>query len=469
MIDRPSLSLTALQQIRETITAGGHIPLAALDELIVQTASSDQSIARAGLTALFPGLIEWLNDSFTPESAFYYNQVFSQIIETCRHLPEGIELDLWLRRFDLLDRQSLLARFDRLGKTMDREQPARIDPGRLRRVLFLSRVTIGADVAVTSVLIDGLRCSLPDPNQVEIVLIGPRKLEELFGGDPRIRIREVSYDRGGTLLDRLLSWRAVIAAVEKETSGLGEGEYLVIDPDSRLTQLGLLPLLPPSAEPCGYRFFPSRVFTAPGCSSLGQLAAAWMAGLGGGDRGGRSFVALPERFKLLGRQIGGLLREMGAPRIVAVSLGVGGNEEKRRGEKFEIELLRQLSQDSWVILDQGFTEAEQRQVEAAISPRRGTGLPIIAMDENNFLTFTESVKSRNGILTWRGGIGSLAGLIAASDQYVGYDSSGQHIAAALGIPGTTYFSSSNPAIFAKRWAPFGDKSKVEIEEEGQSD
>ncbi|MFM8392397.1 MAG: glycosyltransferase family 9 protein, partial [Acidobacteriota bacterium] len=77
--------------------------------------------------------------------------------------------------------------------------------------------------------------------------------------------------------------------------------------------------------------------------------------------------------------------------------------------------------------------------------------------------FAAPAKSPNGILTWRGGIGSLAGLIAASDQYVGYDSSGQHIAAALGIPGTTYFSSTNPAIFAKRWAPFGHQSRVIIE------
>ena len=114
-----------------------------------------------------------------------------------------------------------------------------------------------------------------------------------------------------------------------------------------------------------------------------------------------------------------------------------------------------------MILDQGFTEAEERQVERAIAPWRGTGRPIIALNERNFADFTPSVESPRGILTWQGGIGSLAGLIAASDQYVGYDSSGQHIAAALDIPGLTYFNSTNPTTFAQRWAPFSNQSRVD--------
>lgn len=459
MIERCELAAAALQEIRESIIAGAPLPVAELQELIELTVSRDEAVARAGLSALFPGLIEWLNDSFAPAAADYYNQIFSQVIETCRRRPEGAALDQLLDLFALPDQQALRQRFDHLRKELE---PDLLDPARLRRLIVLSRVTIGADVAVTSVLIDGVRRALPAAQRLEVVIIGPAKLGELYGGDPRIRISDVAYQRGGTLIDRLLSWSEVLRAVESEVSGLAPDEFLVIDPDSRLTQLGLLPLLPPPVEARRYRFFPSRVFSVPGCSSLGQLAAAWTAG-GGSAGDARSFVALPERFRLLGREISGRLREKGAARIVTVSLGVGGNEEKRRGEKFEIELLRQLSQDSWVILDQGFTKAEQQQVERAISPRRGSGLPIIATAEDEQEAFAAPAKSPNGILTWRGGIGSLAGLIAASDQYVGYDSSGQHIAAALGIPGTTYFSSTNPAIFAKRWAPFGHQSRVIIE------
>jgi ADP-heptose:LPS heptosyltransferase len=62
---------------------------------------------------------------------------------------------------------------------------------------------------------------------------------------------------------------------------------------------------------------------------------------------------------------------------------------------------------------------------------------------------------RADAVTWDGGIGAFAGLIAASDQYVGYDSAGQHIAAALRIPTLTIFVNSNSATFAERWRPYG--------------
>ena len=449
----------ALQRIRESIAAGAEIPVSALDELILLATESDEAIARSGLTAIFPGLIEWLNDSFTPQAAFYYNEIFAQIIDSCRHHQAGSELDQWLHRYELPDRPSLLRRFEQLPKVMGYDQ---FDRFRLRRVIWLSRVTIGADIAVTSVLMDGLRRALPDPDRVEMVLVGPGKLVELYGGDPQIRIREVEYRRGGTLFDRLLSWRSVVTAVETEISGLDEGEYLVIDPDSRLTQLGLLPVLPPAVESRGYRFFPSRIFTAPDCSSLGELAAAWTADSGITDST-RSFIAPPARFIHLGRSIADRLRKMGAEQIVTVSLGVGGNEEKRRGESFEIDLLGRLCREGWVILDRGFTPDEERQVEAAIAPWRRSGLPILTADEDQLPSLNRPATSKHGILTWRGGIGSLAGLIAASDRYVGYDSSGQHLAAALEIPGITYFSSNNPAIFARRWAPFSQKSQVVTE------
>jgi ADP-heptose:LPS heptosyltransferase len=46
-------------------------------------------------------------------------------------------------------------------------------------------------------------------------------------------------------------------------------------------------------------------------------------------------------------------------------------------------------------------------------------------------------------------------LIAASDRYIGYDSAGQHIAAAIRVPTLTIFVNSNSATFAERWRPYG--------------
>lgn len=445
----------ALALVRTAIVKGEEIPAGELKKLIEVAASDDPSIAGVGLRAIFPGLVEWLNDSFTAAGAVYYNEIFSRVIDFYRGQPAGEELDRLLRGFGLTDREEMLRRSGRLGWPLSGTE---FESGRLRRAIFLSRVTIGADVAVTSVLIDGLRRLVPDPSRLEIVIVGSRKLQELYGGDQRIRVREVAYERTGGLLDRLMSWREVLAAIRSEISGLEVDEYLVVDPDSRLTQLGLLPLLPAEIEERAYRFFPSRVFTAPGCSSLGQLAAAWI-----GVKEARSLLAPPACHLEQGREVVRRLRLMGAPRIITVSFGVGGNAEKSAGEGFEVGLLRRLSRKGWVILDEGISKAEREQVDQVVSPLRTEGVPVIAVNEEKGWKeahFGHSGCHEKGILTWQGGIGSLAGLIAASDRYIGYDSSGQHLAAALGIPAVTIFVSANPPVFADRWAPSGPRSRT---------
>src|ERR1019366_9201020 len=108
----------------------------------------------------------------------------------------------------------------------------------VRKALVLSRVTLGADVAITSVVLQKAKKSFP---QAELVLLGSPKLLQLFGGDGSLRIRNIQYQTDGGLLDRLASWLPVAEAVEEETASLRPEEFVVIDPDSRLLQLGLLP------------------------------------------------------------------------------------------------------------------------------------------------------------------------------------------------------------------------------------
>jgi hypothetical protein len=65
------------------------------------------------------------------------------------------------------------------------------------------------------------------------------------------------------------------AAIEEESRGLREGELGVVDPDSRMTQLGMLPLIPQDRD---YYHFESRRFRAPGCDRLRPLARRWCDG-----------------------------------------------------------------------------------------------------------------------------------------------------------------------------------------------
>jgi hypothetical protein len=480
-------AMVAVAQILSQIEGGetSEIPGEAVRRLCELAADPDPVVANSGLKMLFGGLIERLNDSFTPEAARYYPEIFSQVIDFCRHRPEGpdglnglnelngldssdgVRLDRLLNRFNLVDVNALRRRYDRCARTLT---PRQIAPRRLqslRKVLFPSRVTIGADVAITSVLMDGIRQAVSGGNLrspgVELVLLGSRKLEELYGGDPLIRVREIGYARGGSLSERLGSWCDLVGLVESELEGLATDEYLIIDPDSRLTQLGLLPLIGPKVEEECYYLFPSREYTAPGCSSLGELASAWIGKLTGkltgeligGQSSARPFLALPESQRRTGAEVVASLRRAGAENVITVSLGVGGNEEKRVSDHFEADLLRHLTEDAWVIVDQGFSASEQEQVERALGPLRAAGLNILKSGEKEAAGDPVSRQaSRTGILTWQGGIGSLAGLIAASDRYIGYDSSGQHLAAALGIPAITIFATGNSPLFTARWTPW---------------
>ena len=87
-------------------------------------------------------------------------------------------------------------------------------------------MTLGADVAVTSVMLDAAKRRYPD---AEVVFVGPHKSYELFEADPRIKHLPTPYARSGALRDRL-----------QASASLWLEDGIVIDPDSRLSQLGLL-------------------------------------------------------------------------------------------------------------------------------------------------------------------------------------------------------------------------------------
>ena len=133
----------------------------------------DRAIAEDDGRALFSIVVERLGDLFEPRLCDTYARLFSEVI--ARVCPE------------------LIPRTRRItGK-------AGLWPA-TNRVYVLSRITLGADVAVTSVLLDAAKRRYPS---AEIVFVGPRKNYEFFEADPRIPHREVPYARGGSLRDRL--------------------------------------------------------------------------------------------------------------------------------------------------------------------------------------------------------------------------------------------------------------------------
>jgi ADP-heptose:LPS heptosyltransferase len=289
------------------------------------------------------------------------------------------------------------------------------DSARVRRVFVLSRVTLGADVAVTSVMLDAAKRRFPG---ADIILAGAEKSWQLFAADPRIRWLPISYGRGGSLRERLSIWPELAAS-------LSAPESIVIDPDSRLTQLGLLPVCPEE----NYFYFDSLRYGADTQDSLTTLAQRWAA----------EVFETPDAAPYLAPAESA---DIGEEPFITLNLGVGENLSKCLPDPFEEELLRALSQTgARTVVDLGSGEEEKARVLAAIAR---SGAP------------------QSRIRTWRGSFAALASIIARASLYVGYDSAGQHAAAVLGTPLVTVFAGfASPRAF-DRWRPTGPGPKEVI-------
>ena len=349
-----------------------------------------------------------------------------------------------------MDRLGLATEADLLTRKQSLSA-ARPQPNRhlVRKIILLSRVTIGADVAVTSVILGRLKNLAP---QAELVWIGPRKLAELYSGDRRLRLQAADYDRGGHLLDRLLSWLPLPAAIEDESRGLGDGELWVVDPDSRMTQLGMLPVTPQDRH---YYHFESRRFRAPGCDRLSQLAARWCDEQWGSVETpdyAHPFVALTDEQIAFGHEVVSRLRGDETKKVICLSFGVGGNNNKSLGEEFEERLLVALASRFALLIDKGGSPEEHQMIERMIDRLRAAGKRVVGAREG--VPLSDETEGFD-LMTWEGGIGSFAALVRASDQYIGYDSAGQHLAAAQGVPTLTIFVNSGSPLFAARWHPSG--------------
>jgi len=239
-----------------------------------------------------------------------------------------------------------------------------------------------------------------------------------------------------------------------------------VDPDSRLTQLGLLPV---TEDDAAYYFFESRSFTKPKLPRIGQLTARWLSDLfEPGDRALYPYAALLPEHARLGRDLCWRIRLDGGSHIAAVSFGVGGNPRKRISEAFETELLAALLDNgSRIVLDKGVGEEVER-ANRIIAALRDRGKNVAEAEEGAVPKRSEREKLRCDVLAWQGGVGLFSALIAASDLYIGYDSAFQHVAAALGVPVIDIFADLRSPLFVSRWAPHA-RGRVKVVKGGLSD
>jgi len=313
--------------------------------------------------------------------------------------------------------------------------------------VFPSRVTPGAEVAVTSVGIRMLQERYPD---AEIVLLGSPRLEQLFGSARGLRIAEVGYARHGGLLERFRTWLGAVDAVRD----LGSDSVLVVDPDSRITQLGLLPL----TSDANYLPFNGSSAALDDGRSLGELFADRLSRvLGTGEQVLRAapYIALKaDDVRFAVEAFSGM--ELNNRRCASISFGVGGNEDKRIGEHFELELVQRLMELGWaVVLDMGIVPSEVEAARRVMRLQEEQGYRVASFSVD------EIPSGPVDLAGWDGDMGKFAALISRTDHYLGYDSLFQHVAAAQGISLVTLFTGFSSPVFPRRWRPVGT-GRVEV-------
>jgi ADP-heptose:LPS heptosyltransferase len=432
--------------LRDDAIAQGYLG-EAITLLVEMATLDDPTLSQHGVHGIFPGLVEHLADAFEPAAAQLYNQLFVQVIQACRQMQGGAVLDAQLRSFGLITHDHLLERAARVRakKIFDHTFA-----GTVKKAIVLSRVTLGADVAVTSVALVALRLACP---KAELILLASPKTQPLFAGNTNIHLCPVVYPRGGGLLARLGGWSAIVEAIRQHVRDLDVTEYVIVDPDSRLTQLGLLPL---GLDDRPYYFFDSRSYCIPGQHKIGELTAHWLQQVFGLNTPLYPFVALAPADVLFAQGLVQQLRLRQGKVLVSVNLGVGANPTKRLPDPFESSLLESLLRaGASVLLDKGGEEQEAARVEALSMLMAAKGFQTAALDEATTRLPQAFPSSQAQLITWQGSIGTFGALVAESDVYIGYDSAGQHLAAALGVPAIDIFAGFSSPLMPERWSPYG--------------
>jgi ADP-heptose:LPS heptosyltransferase len=257
-------------------------------------------------------------------------------------------------------------------------------------------------------------------------------------------------------------------SVSQRLKGLTPDEYVIVDPDSRLTQLGMLPLV---SGDSGYYFFESRSYSLPAVEPLSLLAGCWLDEVFGfaqpltrqavrkpfrrdespGYRPEYPYVALPADDVARGKSFRTLIEG----RLAAVNLGIGGNAEKRIDDPFEADLLAALLHEGYtLVLDRGAGEEELARTERLKAELRGRGK--VVKDVPPTATPAAPDDTPADAYVWEGSLSGFGGLIAQADLYCGYDSAGGHLAAAMGAPVITLFTDAQRPKFIQRWTPWGE-------------
>ena len=434
--------------------SGGHEVILEYIDLLCEIAASDEPrLSQPAISALYGTIIEGLSDSFSSSGVTTCNLVLTRILSFVRTRPQGKETNHLLNSLGFSLTEELLSRYDKLRRINPIPESVKKKVG---KIIILSRATIGADVAITSIIVHRAHSSFPN---AELVLIAPKGIKDIFEGISRVRFVELPYERHGTFFDRTTGWPRLHQIVQQEHQGVEPDEILIFDPDTRFSQLGLLPLAPVK-NTC---YFSSRVTISDGTNpSLSKLTNQWLDKLLGEKHFTPPKISLPAvHLKNAGAALQHI-RKAGCDFIIAINFGIGKNIKKRIPDPFEKELLPALlkEKNTLIFLDSGAGRPEGlKKMRALLAAAKTQSIPTDFITENKLSSFKAGFS--HGVVGFKGSVGATGAIINESDGFIGYDSMCQHLAAATRTPSVIVFAGAPTPRFLARWRP-GNSDSVTI-------
>lgn len=418
--------------------------LAAAELLAEEACRKDEARRGRALRTLFCEVVEPLNDSFRSTDRDRYARYFGRVV--WRVVADDDELAPALAAHGIRSEADLLARHRRVRT--DRCRGA----AKPRTLAVLSRVTLGADVLLTAPLCAHLRRAWPD---ARIVLIGDPKLEGLIGGTPGLEILPLRYARRGDLRERLRAWldlREAVAGLEPD---------LVVAPDSRFDQLGMLPLL----DEDRYLLWENCQVEGEEPRGLLDLLEDWC----------RRRLPLPEKAPVelprcafdaaTAALRDGLRDAFGDRPLAAIKLDHGGNPAKALPRDAEVAVLRGLRERGWrILLDRGFGDAELAASDELLA---ACGYPARDLAEDGILgemvaDLAPGSCAEDEVLRFHGSIAGWAAACSGCGLAFSYDSVGHHLAAACGVPLVSAFTGHRDPVFPIAWHPRGEGPVTQV-------
>lgn len=401
--------------------------------------ADDAERCRAGLRVLFADLVEWCNDRLDAVGRQAYAAFFPAVVwRVAQGSPALLQRFHHHRLFSQQDCYRSYAQ-----RRARSQQSAPILPDIVDRVVILSRVTIGADVLLTSLLCQRVHQAFP---AAEIIVVGDKKLGGLLSGLPQVRVEAIAYARRGPLGTRLASWLTLIDTLDALEPDL------VLSPDSRLDQLAVLPL---TDDPYAYLSW-ENIQNGDQPQSLAALLDAWAKRVLALNDEVRcqpriAFDAEYDRQRARWQQCCGDAHHGSS--VVAMKFDHGGNPAKSLPRACEVALLQAAHRAGWrVMLDAGFGDEETALSQSLLDE---AGVQAIDCCEQDGDALFDKLPQDWQIIRFHGSIAGWASALSACQLAVSYDSVGHHLAAALGVPLLSLFTGHQHEAFPVAWAPQG--------------